>query len=128
MSQRVRVVAAGGALALQMLVLYAPSAPDVGQSALPLDKLVHAAVFAVATYTLTAAGVPLGWVVGLMSAHAVISELVQHRLLADRAGEPADVAADLVGVAIGALLVRIRRRPRRASPRWDDPSRREARS
>ena len=128
MSQRARLVAAGGALALQMLVLYAPSAPDVGQSALPLDKVVHAAVFALATYTLAAAGVPLGWVVGLMSAHAVVSELVQHRVLADRAGEPADVAADLVGVVIGVLLVRIRRRPRRASPQWDDRSHRGARS
>jgi hypothetical protein len=127
-SQRARLVAAGGALALQMLVLYAPSAPDVGDSALPLDKVVHAAVFALATYALAAAGVSLGWVVGLMSAHAVVSELVQHRVLADRAGEPADVAADLVGVAIGVLLVRIRRRPRRASPRWDDRSRRGARS
>lgn len=127
MSQRARLVAAGGALALQMLVLYAPSAPDVGDSALPLDKVVHAAVFALATYTLAAAGVSLGWVVGLMSAHAVVSELVQHRVLADRAGEPADVAADLVGVAIG-VLVWIRRRPRRASPRWDDRSRRGARS
>ncbi len=128
MSQRARLVAAGGALALQMLVLYAPSAPDVGESALPLDKVVHAAVFALATYALAAAGVPLGWVVGLMSAHAVVSELIQHRVLADRAGEPADVVADLVGVVIGVLLVRIRRRPRRASPRWDDRSRRGARS
>ena len=128
MSQRARLVAASGALALQMLVLYAPSAPSVGASIPHMDKLVHAAVFALATYTLAVAGVPLGWVVGLMAAHAVVSELVQHRLLADRAGDPADVAADLVGVAIGVLLVRIRRRPRRASPRWDDRSRRGARS
>ncbi len=128
MSQRARLVAAGGALALQMLVLYAPSTPDLGESALPVDKVVHAAVFALATYTLAAVEVPLGWVVGLMSAHAVVSELIQHRLLADRAGDPADVAADLMGIAIGVLLVRVRRRPRRASPRWDGRSRREARS
>jgi len=111
-----------------MLVLYAPTTPSVGAGVSHLDKLGHAAVFALATYTLAAAGAPLGWVVGLMAAHAVVSELVQHRLLADRAGDPADVAADLVGVAIGLFLVQIRRRPRPASPRWDDRIRRGARS
>jgi hypothetical protein len=42
--------------------------------------------------------------VGLLVVHAVSSELIQHWLLANRSGDPADVAADLVGIAVGLLI------------------------
>ena len=46
--------------------------------------------------------VPPAWLVrGCSPCHAVVSELVQHWLLADRSGDPRDVVADLVGVALG---------------------------
>jgi hypothetical protein len=86
-------------------VLYWPRA--VSQGGIPFaDKVVHVAIFAVVAATGRRAGVPLGWLVGLLAAQAVTSELVQHWFLVNRTGDPADVAADLVGVAVGVLLGR----------------------
>ncbi len=100
---------AGLAIGLQLVVLYAPRAPQVDSGGLPLDKLVHVLVFAVPTWALVLAGLPRSWAVGLMAAQAVLSEVVQHQFLADRSGDPLDVLADLIGVGIGALLVGGRR-------------------
>lgn len=90
-------------MALQLAVLYAPRAPRLTTGELPVDKLVHVGVFALPTATLIWAGVPVRWVVGLMALHAPLSEVVQHALLPGRSWEAADVAADLLGVGIGAL-------------------------
>ena len=84
---------------MQFAVLYAPRAPAVDTGGIPVDKLVHVAVFALPTVALIGAGVPRGWVIGLMSVHAPLSEVVQGALLADRSPEGADVLADLAGVA-----------------------------
>jgi hypothetical protein len=46
----------------------------------------------------------LAWLAGLLAVHAVSSELVQHWLLANRSGDPADVAADLLGVGLGLAV------------------------
>ena len=62
---------------------------------------MHVAVFALPTVALIGAGVPRGWVIGLMAVHAPLSEVVQGALLADRSPEGADVVADLAGVALG---------------------------
>ena len=94
------------AVGVQLAVLYAPDAPAVDTAGLPVDKLVHVAVFLVPTVALVMAGVPRGWAVGLMAAHAPISEVLQHLLLGARSGTPLDVVADLVGVAIGAFVTR----------------------
>ena len=67
---------------------------------------MHIAVFALPTVALIAAGVPRGWVIGLMAVHAPLSEVIQGALLADRSAEGADVLADLAGVALGALVTR----------------------
>lgn len=91
---------------VQLAVLYVPRAPQLDVGGLPVDKLVHALVFAVPVIALVAAGLPRSWVVGVMAAHAVLSEVLQGMLLADRSGDPWDVVADLVGVAIGAWVVR----------------------
>lgn len=87
-----------------MAVLYAPRTPAVDTGGLPVDKLVHVVAFALPTAALIAAGLPRGWVIGLMALHAPLSEVIQHRLLADRSGEPLDVVADLAGVALGTSL------------------------
>jgi hypothetical protein len=106
MPQRARVGLAALALGLQLAVLYVPRAPAIATGGLPVDKLVHVAVFALPTVALIGAGVPRGWVIGLMTVHAPLSEVVQDRFLAHRSGDPWDVAADLLGVAIGAFLTR----------------------
>lgn len=71
-----------------------------------MDKLVHVGIFALPTVALVAAGAPRGTVIALMAGHALLSELIQAQLLVDRSGDVADLAADLVGVAIGAYLTR----------------------
>lgn len=110
---------------VQLAVLYVPRAPQVDVGGLPVDKLVHALVFAVPVVALVLAGLPHGWVVTVMAGHAVLSELVQAVLLLDRSGDPWDVVADLVGVTIGAWLVRPGGRlagwPRDAGRGWPGP-------
>lgn len=101
-------------LVVQVLVLYAPQAPGSSASIPHADKVVHAAVFAAPVLV---AGlrqwvwwplVALGCVV-----HAPMSEVMQHTLLAGRAGEWWDVVADLVGVGLAGFAVRWGlRRPR----------------
>lgn len=93
------------AVGINLAVLYAPRAPAVATGGLPVDKIVHAVVFALPTVALARAGVPRGWAVGLMALHAPVSEAIQHNLLSDRSGELGDIVADLVGVGIGAAIL-----------------------
>jgi hypothetical protein len=84
-------------------VLYWPRA--VGQGGVPYaDKAVHVAIFAVVAATGVWARLPVAWLAGLLAVHAVSSELAQHWWLSQRSGDPADVAADLVGIALGLAL------------------------
>jgi VanZ family protein len=85
------------------VVLYWPR--PVSDGGIPYaDKIVHVAIFAAVAVAGLRARVPLSWLVGLIAVHAVSIELVQHWLLANRTGDPADVAADLVGVALGVVV------------------------
>jgi hypothetical protein len=45
-------------------------------------------------------------VAGLFAAHAVVSELIQHTFYTHRSGDPFDVLADLVGIALGLAAFR----------------------
>lgn len=96
--------AAVAAVMLQLAVLYWPRPPSVPSGGLPLDKVAHLVVFALPVVALSAAGAPRRWVAAVMVGHAVASELAQQALLARRSGDPADVVADLIGVAVGALV------------------------
>jgi hypothetical protein len=91
------------AVAVNLVVLYWPR--PVSDGGIPFaDKAVHIAIFAAVAVAGLRARVPAGWLVGLLAVHAVSSELIQHWLLATRTGDPADVAADLVGVALGVVV------------------------
>ena len=46
-------------------------------------------------------------VAGLFAVHAVVSELVQGAYYASRAGDPFDVLADVVGIAVGLVAFRV---------------------
>lgn len=72
-----------------------------------MDKVVHACVFAAATWSVIWAGAPRGRTVVAMAAYAPLSELIQHYLLPDRSGEVADIAANLFGVGVGAALAAV---------------------
>jgi hypothetical protein len=91
------------AVAVQLVVLYWPR--TVQDGGLPyLDKAVHVAIFAAVAWAGCRAGVPQRVLLPLLVAHAVLSEVVQARLLPGRSGDPADVVADLAGVGLGLLL------------------------
>ena len=84
--------------------LYSPrqAAPDTG---IPYaDKAAHLLSFAMVAWLGLRIGVPARWLLSLLLANAVVSELVQHFLLPQRSGDPFDSVADLVGVGLGAWL------------------------
>jgi VanZ family protein len=94
------------AVLVQLVVLYAPSAPSV--SPFPnSDKAVHALVFLAPVTVALLAGYRHRVVVAVFAAHAVLSEVVQHTLLPGRSGDPLDVLADLTGVALGYVVWRL---------------------
>jgi hypothetical protein len=96
------------ALAVNLAVLYWPSAPGPGflDGVSGLDKLVHLATFGSLAWAGLRAGLPAGWWLPVLAGHAVLSEVVQHELLPHRSGDPGDVAADLLGVLAGSWLAR----------------------
>ena len=50
------------------------------------------------------------WPVILLAVHAPISELVQWRFIPYRSGDPLDLAADLLGIAVGVGVAELVRR------------------
>jgi hypothetical protein len=90
-------------LAVQFWALYVPRAPGV-QTGLPLDKVVHIALFAVVTWVGLRASLPPRVLIPGMILQAGASELVQHLFLARRGGDWWDFAADLVGIGLGVVL------------------------
>ena len=102
-----------------VLYLYVPSGSDT--VSLPhADKVVHAVVFAAPALLGVLAGLR-AWIVGaVLAVHAPLSEVVQHLWIPGRAGDPWDVVADVVGVllglALGALMLRRVRRRETVTP------------
>jgi VanZ family protein len=116
------LAAAGAVLAvlLQLWGLYRVTGP----SQLPwfphVDKLQHAVGFALPVMLILLAAAlrrPPGWqwpssvmkavVVAIFAAHAVVSEVIQHVWYLYRTGDPLDVVADWVGIAVGLVLLRV---------------------
>lgn len=93
----------------QLYGLYRPTGPPVIEGFPYADKLEHAAGFALPVALLLALlslrGTPhLGTryaVIGVFAAHAVISEIIQHVFYRNRTGDPYDVLADWIGIALG---------------------------
>jgi hypothetical protein len=108
------------AVAVNVLVLYWPSAPGTG--GIPgLDKVVHVLVFLAVAWTGVAMTLPAGPLAAVLVVHAVVSEIVQGRWMAARSGDPRDVLADVVGVAIGVIGATWRHDRPRDRPRADRP-------
>lgn len=92
------------AVVANLVLLFWPRAP--GTAGIPhLDKAVHLVSFAFVTWSGARAGLALRALVAVLAVHAVTSELIQHTLLPGRSGDPADVLADLAGVAGVALAL-----------------------
>ncbi len=99
-------VAFGLGVVLHLIVLYAPQAPSTG--GLPVDKVVHVLIFAEVLWLGARASVLVLPLAALLCLHAVASELIQHFVLPGRTGDPLDAVADLTGVLIVTLLLRLR--------------------
>jgi VanZ family protein len=100
------------AVVTQLLVLYWPVVTVEGPVSWT-DKVVHLLVFAVPTYAVGRALGSVRTAVLVFAVHAPVSELVQHFALPGRSGDPWDAAVDLVGVAIAAAALVVRRPARR---------------
>jgi hypothetical protein len=102
MTQRGWRLAFALALVANVAMLYLPVAVGPPSSLPVLDKVVHAASFALIAVTALMARVPLKVLVVLLVGEAVLSEIVQGTVtVLHRDGDWADVVADLIGGAIG---------------------------
>ena len=115
---RLAAAGAGLAVAFHLWGLYRPSAPPEAALFPGADKILHAFGFALPVILIAMAyvlrrradGRPpsrrvLAVMAGVFVAHAVVSELIQHRFYVHRAGDPLDVLADWAGILVGGLLV-----------------------
>ena len=113
------------AVLLQLWGLYRVAGPPQPPWCPFADKIEHAVGFAVPVLLILLAIAlrgPMSWqwpnmrtgvfVVAVFAAHGVVSELVQHQWYRYRTGDPLDVLADWVGIAVGMLLIRLILLPR----------------
>ncbi|MEP7016502.1 MAG: VanZ family protein [Actinomycetota bacterium] len=92
----------GVAMGVQLIVLYAPSAP-AGPPVNGFDKVVHLFIFAAPVFAALMVGIRARWALVILALHAPISELIQHFVLSHRSGDVFDAIADLSGVLLGGL-------------------------
>lgn len=71
-----------------------------------LDKVGHAASFAVVAATGRWAGLPAGALTSTLAINAVASEVVQERYIEGRSGDAGDVIADVAGIGVGLWVSR----------------------
>ena len=111
---------AGVAVLLQLWGLYRVAGPPQPSWFRFADKVEHAVGFALPVLLILGAGAlhgRRGWqwpgartsvlVVAIFAAHAVVSEVIQHVWYRYRTGDPLDVLADWVGIAVGFLVFRL---------------------
>jgi len=117
------------AVALQLWGLYRVAGPPQPAWFPYADKVEHTVGFALPVLlillTVAIRGTDWQWpssrtsalVVGVFAVNGVLSEMIQHLWYRYRTGDPADVVADWVGIAVGVLLFRliVQRRSRQPS-------------
>jgi hypothetical protein len=94
--------ALGVAMAVQLVVLYAPRAP-AGPHINGFDKVIHLSIFAAPVFAALMVGIRPRWALVVLALHAPISELIQHFVLPHRSGDVFDAIADLSGVLLGGM-------------------------
>jgi VanZ family protein len=108
------------AVLLQLWGLYRVAGPPQPSWFRYADKVEHALGFALPVLLILVAAALYGgpgrqWpgtrtrvlVVAMFTAHAVVSEVIQHLWYRHRTGDPLDVIADWVGIAVGFVLFRL---------------------
>jgi hypothetical protein len=119
----VLIAACGIAVAGHLFGLYRVTGPPTVPWFPGSDKVGHAVGFALPVFLILLTLDRYGrcsrgawWlVVGLFGLHAVGSELIQHWFYTSRTGDPRDVLADWIGLALGGLGYRLIRRHRAGS-------------
>ncbi len=92
----------GGVVLVSLMVLFAPTAG--GPQPFPYaDKVVHLLLFAALAWSGRRAGVTVATLAAALVAYAVLGEVIQATVLPQRSGDWTDVAADLIGVAVGLV-------------------------
>ncbi|MFX4274018.1 VanZ family protein [Propionibacteriaceae bacterium Y1685] len=114
MRRRLLITLAILAGVIQVVGLYRPTGIE-GAPAIPgLDKAAHLLMFGVPVLLLLLAACRRRWVLPVFAAHAMVSEVIQHRFLPSRSGDPYDLLADLIGIGLATLAAwLITRRNRR---------------
>ncbi len=106
---RLLVAASIVTVAVHLFGLYRVTGPPSVSWFPDSDKIEHAVGFGLPVFLILLA---LRWygrctpvrqwlVVGIFAAHAVVSELIQHWFYTSRSGDPRDVLADWIGIALG---------------------------
>jgi VanZ family protein len=110
-------ILAAVAICIQLVGLYAPTTPPQPAWFPNADKVEHAVIFALPVLLIMLARQRFSWLVlAIFALHGVVSELTQHFFYRHRSGDPADVLADVTGVALGAAayaIIRARARAKR---------------
>jgi hypothetical protein len=91
------------AVLVSLAVLFAP-AGEVPDAQAGVDKVVHLALFLALAVTGRWAGMGARFLGLLLVAYGVVSEVVQAVTPLERSGSPADLLADVAGVALGLAL------------------------
>jgi VanZ family protein len=86
-------------LSVHLLALYWPGTPGVPEP-LYVDKVVHAALFAIPVWLLGRLTKRIWLVAAIFAAQAVASEVIQARFVPYRDGDVFDATADLVGIGV----------------------------
>jgi VanZ family protein len=95
----------GVVMLLSAVILFWPTVP--GPPLFPYaDKVIHFLLFAALAWTGARAGLPVVAVAIGLTAYASLSEVIQGALLPGRSGSWSDLAADLLGVALGLIAAR----------------------
>jgi VanZ family protein len=92
-------------LVASLYVLFWPDPPGSGVRVPGADKVVHAVLFGLLAATARLRFGPVRAVLGAVLTYAVVSELVQALVVAQRHGDLWDLLADVVGAVVGWLLV-----------------------
>lgn len=119
------IVLATAAVLVHLVGLYRTAGPPSPSWFPNVDKVEHLVGFAAPVFLIIlarwwtgrAAGRPLtrrfaAVVAGAFGLHAVVSELIQHFFYVSRTGDPLDVVADWLGVALGLTVAWQVLRPR----------------
>ncbi len=96
-------------LVVHLVGLYAPGSAVGVPEPIYVDKVIHAAMFGLPVYLLgRLTGRKWLWA-AVFAVHAALSEVIQYYFIPGRDGDIFDLTADLAGIAIALIALRLHR-------------------